>query len=351
MTEDGDRTSESDDRTIRSSLDVERRTVLKLSGAAMVGSGLGAGTASADQHGAPTEFQGEFNGVNDDGTIDIMGLTADVADDAIITSPTTSLSFGDLEGESFPGRDDAGFITATAAAEGVTNDAESGMTVNDLFFEWEHVVVGPVTATDLNEVANDDDSNWEALYRGTFEIVGVEVNPVAYEDDNGNPDYLDPRLPLETVLEGMDAEVDLTTISEGDLVAAEGYMGNDGVLYAAVLESEAGDPVSGPTVAIDRAECDFDGGDIRVRVRGGTSETGGEAALSARFEDEDHFKYDIRTDVVTDDTGEAGEFGFDLDLVDVDETVESCPVEVRVEHLKENEDGNLERIAWATSDL
>lgn len=311
-------------------LDIDRRTLLKLTGGTAIAGGVTAGmagTAAAAQGTTSVEIEGVFDSVDSTNrTISVLGITVDVATDAVITSPTSTLTFDQLASASFPGRTESGFIGGTAVPVGTaTYDTDAGtlsVTASNLFVEVaEHVIVGVVTKNTVDTAQLDDPTR-----TGELRVNGVLVEPVG-----------DDRMPLVAVLEDLGTEVDVSQIPEGSTAAVEGYIGNDGVLYTHTLEASQGDVVGDPVITIDRAQCQT--GNTRLRVRGFSSETSGSVKI-----------YDGGTDgllgetqLQPSDVELQGEYNFDeRDLPG------ECPSSLRVE-LEQN--GTVVALAVSSVDV
>ena len=187
-----------------------------------------------------------------------------------ITSPTASLSLAQLLSEvEFPGAPymigstvtRKGFRGGTCIINGsLTPNPDKTMNATDVFVELaENVMVGPLFAD------------------GT--IMGVQVKSID-----------DPRMPTVKKSAGQ-FNADLThkgstemirnefgfgvsTVPPGDLMAAEGYRGVDGALYAHTIESTGGSVIEPgtPRPSIQRAQCQNAPGNVlrdAIEVRGG----------------------------------------------------------------------------------
>lgn len=309
--------------------DIDRRTVLKLTGAAAVAGIYGTGSVAAENHGTvPGEIEGTLQSVDEVArTITVLGVEIDVPKGTQIRSPTEGfLTLADVGNGSFRGRNEPGFLGGTAASAGVISLPGEGedvgsFTADNVFVEIaEHVIVGPVTEADFTGYeapADGSVDNTAALDEGTFRVHGTLVKPVN-----------DERLPLRVIHGELNTEVDITTVGEGSLVSAEGHLGDgrdvsveEDVLYAHTMEVEQGDPADGATLNITRAECEPG----RLRVRGTSSETEGTVEL---YNDETNEFYG--STVIDADPDEAiGGFRFDID-----DDIGDCPEVVRVEHVE-----------------
>lgn len=295
-------------------LDVDRRTVLKVTGGTALAGGLTSGmtgAAAAAAGTAPVEIEGVFDGVNvDNRTISVLGVGVKVASDAVISSPTSTLTFEELAGTSFPGRGQEGFIGGTAVPVG-TADYDTGtdpttfsVTATELFVEVaEHVLVGVVTKNTVDTARLDDDNR-----TGELRVNGVQVEPVG-----------DDRMPLVAVVEDLGTEVNVSDIPVGSTAGAEGYIGNDGVLYAHTIEASEGEIVGDSVITIDRAQCQT--GNDRLRVRGASSEPSG----TVKLYDDGTGALLGETQLQPPDVGTGGEYQFD------ERDLGGCPSSLRVE--------------------
>lgn len=138
----------------------------------------------------------------------------------------------------------------------------------------ENVIAGALTENTIPDGGSIGDD-------GTlFEVQGVEVQPVG-----------DARMPFTAVIEGL--EVDASTIPVGTLTIAEGYLGDDDILYSHVIETMGGEAANHPATSINRAEGDE--GD-ELRVRGASSSTSGTITLFDDDTDEELGTTDVFTE-------------------------------------------------------
>jgi hypothetical protein len=168
----------------------------------------------------------------------VMGVEVVVPSTARIHSAAAELTIESLAGPPLPGRSQPGFVAGTAIVNGTRfgdlNIAE------DVFVEpAEHVLVGTVTSPS----------------RARFEILGMHIRLID-----------DPRMPT-TVQHPLGFEIHLHTVPAGSTAAAEGYVGNDGDLYAVHIEAQGRLVHTGPQTSVLRASCD----EGRFEVRGGST--------------------------------------------------------------------------------
>lgn len=284
---------------------IDRRTLLKLTGAATLTGGFASGTAAADGHlpedRVTSEVEGTLVSVNGDGTtISVMGIEADVSN-ASITSPTGSLTPSQLADTTpFPGRSQPGFVGGTAVPVGSVNADGTNFVADSLFVEIaEHVVLGPVT---INEVGDDGFQSDE----DQFYVQGVRVLPV---DING-----DARMTFRAVHGDLNTAVDVGSLEEGALVSVEGHFGGDGILYAHTLEAEEGSITEDIALNITRAE--FEDGD-EIRVQGTVSETDGTVILDNNKDGAERIVYGDEP-VQESDAADVGQFQFDYREDDIE---------------------------------
>jgi hypothetical protein len=193
--------------------------------------------------GVPFELEGPLMRVAPEGgELLVMGLKVVVPPGAQIRSPAADLTIADLSGAPLPGRSQPGFVGGTAIITGITTNGVN--IAEEVFVEpAEHVLLGAVTS----------------VTRLRFEILGVHVRTIA-----------DPRM-ATTVVHPLGFDIHLHSVPAGSLAAAEGYIGDDGALYAVHIEAEGSLVQQGPQTSILRLSC----ADNRFEIRGGsTSATG-----------------------------------------------------------------------------
>lgn len=186
------------------------------------------------------------------GTVRCNNVLVTITPSTTISSPTANLTL-DLLADSTPfpnagygptGTTRAGFVGGTCIIDG--NDDSGSPVADSVFVEIaENVLVGSVTSSPGSTMA----------------ILGTSVVPLA-----------DTRMPAAIPRNQFGFEIDINTVPTGDLAAAEGYLGTDGMLYAHTIETSTGAPlVSDPRASIQRAECTNENraNRDRVEVRGG----------------------------------------------------------------------------------
>jgi hypothetical protein len=189
------------------------------------------------------------------GELNVLGVKVKVLQGALIHTPTNAtgqLTLADfaLSAPRLPGRGTGGFEGGTAIVVGESIGGQ--VYVSDVFSDlFEHVVVGEATAP---SIVNDQVS------RST-------VNGMTIRRLN------DPRMPAGPAINGFGLRIDADAITQGTLVAAEGYfVPNQNTLYYHTLEAD-GAPLANPSttqVGILRADCRIRGGGRdEIEVRGG----------------------------------------------------------------------------------
>lgn len=196
------------------------------------------------------EVEGPITNVGTDQNgnfIEVMGIRIAIPAGIPISSPTASLTFGQLLGDPLPGRpqDQPGFLGGTAIITGISeiDTPDNIRTAQDVFVEpAENVVVGVLTASN-------------AIEGMTFELID------------------DPRIPSSATNEfGFD--IALSSLVAGAPAAIEGYYSAiDQIFHAFLVEVTGGQLLNAgvPEVSIQRAQCrQRDNGQIEVEVIGGT---------------------------------------------------------------------------------
>ena len=207
--------------------------------------------ASAEVFSIEGPIQSITDNGDDSGDMTCMGITMQIPAGTPIHSPTASLTITELaDSASFPSSEKAGFVGGTCIVAG-NNDSGPNI-AEDIFVELaENVLVGPVGTI------------------SPFNVLGIEIVPLA-----------DPRMPLGEAANQFGFGVDLATVPEGDLSAAEGYLGTDGKLYAHTIETTEGTVLdTTPRASIQRAQCENRGGrgQDRLTVLGGAIIPAGQA--------------------------------------------------------------------------
>ena len=136
---------------------IDRRTALKgalgTAGVALAYSSFGTMNAAAQEAAFEAELEGPLLDVNTtNNTINVMGITVDVPEDAALTTATTTLdSLGQAAGDPLPGREPTpGFIGGTAIVVGTTQGDQ--VTADEVFFDVaENVIVGNLTENTLTQ--------------------------------------------------------------------------------------------------------------------------------------------------------------------------------------------------------
>ncbi|WP_159717201.1 hypothetical protein [Geminicoccus flavidas] len=200
------------------------------------------------------------------GEMKVMGATIRVLESALVHTPGASgvnaaaisllrgLAGYKEDGSSWPlpGRGNKpGFIGGTAI---VVGESINGVIyANDVFSDmFENVIVGEAT--------------------GRVEVSGANVRRMSI---NGMPIVrsADTRIPAAPPINGFGLRIRPNSIVNGTLASAEGYYGDDGVLYYHALEADSAELVNPDTtqVSILRASCRVRGGGRdELEVRGGT---------------------------------------------------------------------------------
>lgn len=240
------------------------------------------------------ELEGVVTSIIDRGPtteIDVLGVRVTIDDKTIIETPSAQISRGDLLGAPLPGRSVPGFWFGTAIVLGEAHDDE--IYADILLIEpSESVLGGPST---------------EAHDLGGPSILGV---PIIILDDD--------RLPGIAMNE-LGFEIDPATIEVGVFTVAEGYMGDDGIFYAHLVEGLG--VIVGPPdqTSITRARCSQS---ADIDVRGGSTSPEGTATL---FDDDTgELLAQVPIEPHADLPG-LGKYRFDLKLPE-------CPRRVRVEN-------------------
>lgn len=226
-------------------LNVDRRTVLKLAGAAALSGGLTIGTASGQEATTPFEVEGPISNIDPNaGTITAMGTTYRVGPNTVLTSPTgRPLDLNEASTGSLPGRSEPGFIGGTLKGSGEITDLEPlELTLGNAILEpAENVVFGVVTNNGPEFEVNDMAINF---------IEDVRMRFPGLTDEAGAP--LEP------------SEVPL-----GTLASAEGYYStSENALYAFTVELEfvadSGEENENASVTISRGRFRSDKGELRI---------------------------------------------------------------------------------------
>ena len=216
--------------------------------------------------------------------IDCSGVKFRLNAQTRITSPTATLTLAqfnsDVEFPSAPYMIGStvtrkGFRGGTCIVNGsVVPNADLTMNATDVFVEMaENVLVGPLFAN------------------GT--VMGVPVKQIA-----------DDRMPTAKKAAGLFTAnlthpgttemirnqfgFGVSTVPPGDLIAAEGYRGVDGALYAHTIESTGGSVIepATPRPSIQRAQCQNSPGNVlrdSIEVRGGCILPGNTASSTIRL--------------------------------------------------------------------
>jgi hypothetical protein len=190
------------------------------------------------------------------GSIKIMGVNVKVLKGALVHTPTntTTVTLADFAGSAdrFPGRSTGGFIGGTGIIVGESINGQ--VYANDVFSDlFEHVVVGEATApVIINDQVSRSTVNGMIIRRST-----------------------DSRMPAGPAINGLGLRIDADAITEGTLVAAEGYyVPGQNTLWYHTLEAD-GAPLLRPTatqVGILRADCRIRGGGRdEIQVLGGVA--------------------------------------------------------------------------------
>lgn len=189
------------------------------------------------------------------GQMNVVGVMVKVLQGALIHTPTNAtgtLTLADFAESAprLPGRNKGGFVDGTAIIVGESIGGQ--VYANDVFSDlFEHVVVGEATAPQIvNEQVNRSTVNGMIIRR---------LN--------------DPRMPAGPAINGFGLRVDADAITQGTLVAAEGYfVPAQNTLFYHTLEAD-GAPLANPSttqVGILRADCRIRGGGRdEIEVRGG----------------------------------------------------------------------------------
>jgi hypothetical protein len=228
--------------------------------AGMLGASFTAQAQSLLEVEGPLQAVTNLGGGN--GSVVCNGSQIEIVAGTPITSPTATLTMEQLaDPTQFPnsgfnpvdGSARAGFIGGTCIILGVRDDVTGVLTASEVFVEIaENVLVGAVT-------------NSPALGNGAFAVLGTEVVALS-----------DPRMPADKPAAGFyDAlgghagnteqarnqfgfGVDLNTVGlpQPDESSLEGYLGNDGKLYAHTIETTGGTLLAtDPRPSALRAEC------------------------------------------------------------------------------------------------
>lgn len=223
--------------------------------------------------------------------LSVMGVEVWIPNGMTIHTPVAALSFSELLGDSFPGRDEAGFMGGTAIIEAETINGVT-MAMHVFVEPSENVLIGAVT----------DNAN------GTLSILGLEVQ------------LIDDYRMLGVAMTENGFLVDLTTTEPGSFAVAEGYFGNDNVFHAFAIEA-VGEILGPPNqTSITRARCDIDGS---FDVRGASTSDFGIIDIY----DADTLEYLGSTIVDPDeDNPPFGKYRYDVD--DIGE----CPMRILVEN-------------------
>ncbi|WP_254536154.1 hypothetical protein [Halomarina litorea] len=246
-----------------SDIQFNRRTVLKLAGAAALTSGLGF-TAAAQEVPAGTEFEVEgpissISGSGNTGTIVAMGMTLDVRASSTLTSPSGAvLSMDQASAGNLPNRPE-GFVGGTFKGSGTIESTDPlTLVVGSAVLEpAENVVFGVVT----------DNTG------GVLHVNGVQFDPID-----------DPRMAFPGYTDAAGASLTPDQVPLGTIVSGEGYYAG-GVLniFIAELDFVAGSGETGDfNVSIARAEYRPDKNELRAR--GAASDSDLEVGL-ARVEE------------------------------------------------------------------
>ncbi|HEX2257227.1 MAG TPA: hypothetical protein VHG92_11120 [Afifellaceae bacterium] len=220
---------------------------IALAAVLMVGAATGAWAQTV-----PFEGEGPIDSItanaDGSGSMSLMGIPINIPAGLTADTPTAQLTIEQLADPTpLPGRSQPGFIGGTGA---VTGNSEAGVaTASTVFVEAaENVIVGEVTAnTPVNGSC-------------TLAVQGVEV---VFSSD--------PRMPFGGGFNEAGFEIDPCSIPVGGEASVEGYLGEDGRLYAFIVESDAGTVTEeGNQVSITRAEC----GGGRLEIRGSATQSG-----------------------------------------------------------------------------
>lgn len=196
-------------------------------------------------------------------TVTCNGVKIDVPGTATVSSPTHDIGIAGLLSEVvLPGRTEQGFLGGTCIIEG----ENSGMTntAASVYVEpAENVIVGEVSQSIIDRSANPVPGP------RPFKIRDVEIVPLEATQTAGLIVAKKPR-------NEVGVEINLDTVTEGDLSSAEGYVGNDGKMYAYVIETTggSGDPANnvlaqGTVQRADLRTINANTFQYKLEVRGG----------------------------------------------------------------------------------
>jgi len=239
------------------------------------------------------ELEGTITAIIDTGDayqITVLDVPVRVDEDTAIFSPSAVLTRWQLLQDPLPGRSVPGFLNGSAI---VIGSASNGAVRADILMvePAENVLAGP---------AGDQRPDGPS-------ILGIPVVLLS-----------DPRMPGSAMNE-LGFQIDPSTIAPGDFTVAEGYMGEDHVFYAHLIEGNG--EILGPPnqTSITRARCALD---AALEVRGGSTTPDG----TARLFDADTGDLLAETSIEPDEdmTG-LGTYRFRIEI-------DTCPSRVRVEN-------------------
>ncbi len=229
-----------------SDIQFNRRTVLKLAGAAALTSGLSF-TAAAQEVPAGTAFEVEgpitsISGSGNTGSITVMGMSLDVRASSTLISPSGAvLTMDQASAGNLPNRPE-GFVGGTFKGGGTVESADplSLVVGNAVLEPAENVVFGVVT----------DNTG------GVLEVNGVPFNPID-----------DPRMRFPGYTDAAGASLTPDQIPLGTVASGEGYYAGAVLnVFTAELDYVAGSGDTGSfNVSIARAEYRPDKNELRAR--------------------------------------------------------------------------------------
>lgn len=241
-----------------------RRTVLKLAGAAALTSGFSVTAAAEAQLGAGFEVEGPIDsitGSGSTGTISAMGMTMRVTGTSVLTSPSGYvLTLDEASGAPLPGRSEQGFVGGTIKGGGIIHSLDEGTGAIDL--EITSAILEPAENVVFGMVTDNTG--------GVLHVNGVPFHPIT-----------DSRMLFPGYTDASGASLSPAEIPIGTVASGEGYYAGGALnIFTAELDFVA-DTSDGDahTVSIARAEYRPDKNELRAR--GAASNAGFEVTLAA----------------------------------------------------------------------